>query len=187
MNQRFPSPLQPAIISGGLFGLLVALPPVQLVNCCTCCSLVIACGFFASFLYSRNCASAGVEFRPGTGALLGLAAGGVFAVVAVAVDALLTAWIGLPMQRALMEWVRDLPEIPPELNGQIDVWRDALESHESSPFRVLSLIWSLFVHLVQGAVFSTVGGLIGGAVFKKTPRATEQNVYDIPTDAPPSP
>ena len=57
MNQA-PSMLKPALISGVAFGVAGSIPVVNWINC-ACCALIIGCGFFAAFLYSKDSRAAG--------------------------------------------------------------------------------------------------------------------------------
>ncbi len=57
MNQA-PSMLKPALISGVAFGVAGSIPVVNWINC-ACCALIIGCGFFAAFLYSKDSRTAG--------------------------------------------------------------------------------------------------------------------------------
>jgi hypothetical protein len=158
--------LKPTLLAGVTFGVLAGLPYLDVVNFCTCCSLVVICGFAASYLYSRRCVNAGAEFRPGTGALVGLIAGVFFAFSTHLVGTLFKALVGQPGFRALLELFQAIPEIPPESQ---DLIGQALEEMEESGIDVVAAILGMFGWILVGAVFSTVGGLIGGAVFKVSP------------------
>ena len=61
MDDRSPSMLKPTLIGGGVAGAVASLPLVGALNC-LCCSLIIAGGFLAAFLYSKECRAQGVEF-----------------------------------------------------------------------------------------------------------------------------
>lgn len=163
MSDRSPEMLKPTLIAGASFGTLGALPVVSLINC-ACCALVIACGVFASYLYSRECRSQGAEFRPGSGALVGLVAGGFYAMVQTLVAALVRLLIGDRVAREVFEWVQSMPSIPAESRETIG---RLLE--RSSSWTVLTLVAGFLVTLLVAAVFSTAGGLVGGALFRVAP------------------
>jgi hypothetical protein len=165
-----PSLWKPALIGGAVFGLLGATPLISAVNCC-CCALVVAGGFVAAYLHSNACKKSGAAFGAADGALVGLAAGGFYALVSSFVQGLLTL-VMKPDYDQILEKI-DSGGAPPE----------ALEFAErivellSGP---LGLVIMFVGTLIIGLVFATLGGLIGGAVFKFEPVAP-------PPPSPPTP
>jgi len=160
MDDQSPSMLKPTLIGGGLFGLLGAIPFVSMLNC-ACCALVMGGGFFAAYLYSKECSGQGAAFRPGSGAVVGLVAGMFYAIT-----------------NAVLGWLFSQITTPPDIDEIIDQMEaadlppEAIDSAVRffemfmSPFGVVIMF---FVLLLAGAIFSTLGGLIGGAVFKVEP------------------
>lgn len=172
-----PSMLKPALIAGTLFGVAAGLPYLRMLNVCTCCLMVVLCGFLAAYVYSRLCRSVGTDFAVGSGALVGLVAGAFYAVVVSVVSTVATVAVGQPDVRGLLEFVQQIPEIPPESADMID---DALaQLDEESRFSAGSAITGFFMSVLIGAAFSTIGGLIDGAVFKTAAAAA-------PPPAPPA-
>ena len=153
-------------------GVLSALPLVAAGNLC-CCMWVISGGAIAAYLLQQNQST---PITPGDGALVGLLAGliGAFVQFAVAIP------IGIlvaPMERAMLQRVLDMAgTMPPDM-------RDMLERYSRSDAefsfglmilrRVVALMFGLFI----GAIFSTVGGVVGAMIFKKD---TPPGVIDIP-------
>jgi len=173
MNQA-PSMLKPALISGVAFGVAGGIPFVGAINC-LCCALVVACGMFAAFLYSKESRRAGLGFRPGNGATVGLVAGLVCGAITGVLSSVINRGRGMDdWQVALEQMQASGADIPPETLDQITTF---LETSGPTVF-TLGLI---FVCLVCGAIFGTVGGLIGGSVFKVEPQAPVQE------QAPPPP
>ena len=164
-----PSMVKPALIGGAIAGVAAGLPGLNLVNTCTCCSFVVAGGFLAAYLQSSACKAAGVKFDAGAGALSGLLAGLFYGVVVAVVGILVSSVIGDPLLRRFLEWVQQLPDTPPEALDMID---EVLLQLEEKTFGVIDFIKRLLISLASGAVFSTLGGLIGGAVFKFAPAET---------------
>ncbi len=161
MNDRSPDMLKPTLIAGALFGALAALPVIGFINC-ACCALILGCGFFGAYLYSNLCRRAGHEFRAGSGAIVGLISGAFYAMVHTLVSAIIELTTGGDfVARALLEWLKKLPNLPPESASAID---DALQN--MGTFGPVRLIMGFLFTLLLAAVFSTIGGLIGGAVFK---------------------
>lgn len=165
MSDRAPSLMMPALIGGGLGGLLSGIPKVGALNC-ACCALIASGGFLAAFLYSRQCESFGSAFTAGSGAKVGLAAAPVYAVIHTILLAVAIAVGGL-----------DLVEIEERLEANPDVSPEMIEGILGI-FESLSGVGGAFMVLIMtlilGAIFSTLGGLIGGAVFKKEAQAAPQ-------------
>ncbi len=163
MHDESPSMVGPTMIAGGLFGAVAGLPVFNLLNLCTCCSMVIACGFVAAYLTSKDARSRGVEFSIGRGAAAGLIAGLIYAVVVTVVSTVSKAVVGQPAMIAMLEWLQGLPDLPAENADMID---DALDELHENRFGVFEFVVGAFQSLFVGTIFSTIGGLIGGAVFK---------------------
>ena len=53
------------MIMGGLFGFVLSMPFINIVNFCTCCSGVIVCGFVAAWMRSKESAATGQIFDVG--------------------------------------------------------------------------------------------------------------------------
>jgi hypothetical protein len=164
--------LQPALIGGIVMGVLSALPIVAAGNLC-CCLWVIGGGAVAAYLFQQNQTA---PMTPGDGALVGLLAGliGAFVQLVIAIP------IGIlvaPMERAMLQRVIEIAgTMPPEM-------RDAIERYSNSGgqggivLMIVKQVVSLMVWLFVGAIFSTIGGLLGALVFKKQ---TPPGIIDIP-------
>lgn len=166
MDDRSPDLLRPTLIAGVVFGVLASIPFVNLLNC-LCCALVLGCGFFAAKLYAGDCRERGHEFRPGSGAMVGLVAGAFYAMTRSLVDTVLRLLIGDPTAKWMLELVRNLPNLPAETRDAMEELRQAAESTPT----VSNFIVEFFLWVLVAAIFSTVGGLIGGAVFRVAPPA----------------
>jgi len=163
MDQK-PSMLKPTLIGGAVFGALSGIPIVGALNC-LCCALVVGSGFLAAFLYSKECAGMGVGFRAGNGAVVGLVAGLFHAVFFAVVSGL----FGLLQSRA--DQVAQIEELLGRMEEQ-GADPQALEFAENIAEMFLGAMGIVFLFLFMlllGAVFATIGGLIGGAVFKIEP------------------
>ena len=163
MNHRSPDMLKPTLIAGLLFGVLGAVPVVNWINC-ACCALIVACGVFASYLYSGECRRQGAEFRPGNGALVGLVAGAFYAMASTLVGAIFRMLIGDRVAKMALEWIRNMPNLPAENRDMIEKFLE-----QAGAFGVLQLVLGFVLTLVVAAIFSTLGGLLGGALFKVAP------------------
>ena len=160
---------QPALIGGLVMGVLSSLPLINLGNLC-CCLWVVAGGVVAAYLLQQNQSQ---PLTPGDGALVGLFAG----LIGAGVGFVISIPIGLlmePMQRAMVQRTLEMSgNMPPAV-------REILENY-GQPRTALGFLGALvflvigfFFLLVVGAVFSTLGGLLGAAVFKKSPPPAPQ-------------
>jgi hypothetical protein len=176
MDKRSPDLLKPTLIAGLLFGFLGGVPFVNFINC-ACCALIIAAGFLASYLYSKECRKVGAEFRPGTGALVGLVAGAFYALMTTLVGTVASLAMGDFVATHLVDFFKQLPNMPADTVEQLDRMAE-----QAGTFSVGGLIVSFFGNVLFGAIFATVGGLIGGAVFK-----VERPAPPPPAPPPPPP
>jgi hypothetical protein len=161
MDNQSPSMLKSTLIGGALFGFIGGVPFIGILNC-ACCALVVAGGFLASYMYSKECRRQGVEFRAGGGALVGLVAGLFYAIVHALVDGVVKLISPFDPEQAVEMFEQF--GMPPE---SIDIAMKIMEGSGS----FMGFIITFFVLLLVAAVFSTIGGLIGGAVFKVTQEA----------------
>ena len=153
-------------------GVLSALPIVSVGNGC-CCLWVVSGGAIAAYLLQQNQAA---PIEPGDGALVGLLAGltGAFVqfLIAIPIDVMLA-----PFEQAMMQRVLDMGSLPPEI-------RDVLERYgrngtTSGVYFVVSRVVGLVFWLFVGAIFSTLGGLLGAMMFRR-------QVHPGTIDAPPT-
>ena len=156
-------------------GVLSALPIVAVGNLC-CCLWVIGGGVVAAYLFQQNQTT---PITPEDGALVGLLAGliGAFVQLVVAIP------IGIlvaPIERAMLQRMIEIAgTMPPEM-------RDAIERYSSTDgqggiaLMIVKQVVGLMFFLVVGAIFSTIGGVLGALVFKKPP---PPGVIDIPPTA----
>ena len=152
-------------------GVLSALPIVSVANAC-CCLWIVSGGLIAAYVLQQNQIT---PITPADGALVGLLAGLFGALVQVVVSIPINLIVG-PMERELMQRVLEMAgNIPPEI-------RDAFERYgrdgRAGPLLIFARIVELVFWLVIGSVFSTLGGLLGAALFRKP--APPPGTIDIP-------
>jgi hypothetical protein len=151
--------LKATLIGGALFGFLGGLPLVGALNC-ACCALFVAGGFLAAYLQSKECSRAGVEFRAGNGAVVGLVSG-LFYSIASAITSGIVSLIAPVDPEQMIEMMEQFG-VPSE---SIDMAARFMEGSGG----ILGALLGFFVTLLIAALFSTIGGLIGAAVFKVEP------------------
>ncbi len=161
IEDQAPAMLRPTAMAGIAAGLLTAIPLVGGLLLLACCSPVIGCGFLAAYWYSGACREAGIEFTPILGRTVGLISGAFWAAT-VTLFVVLT-WPGIDVAADEVEKSWDaMGQTSPELLDGLDQLRDFYA--ETSGFMLVLLVF--FVYLLIGAVFSTLGGMIGGVVFR---------------------
>jgi hypothetical protein len=155
------SKLKPAVIGGLVMGALSALPVVSLGNGC-CCLWVICGGLVAAYMLQEQEPG---PISPADGATVGLFAG----VIGAFVSLVFSIPLGLllaPMQRQLVDRLLQSGQLPPEF-----------ERFASSMVGVVGFVLGFMALLMAGVIFSTLGGLLGAAIFK---RKTPPDGIDIP-------
>src|SRR5262249_38345883 len=115
-------------------GVLTALPLINVGNLC-CCLWVIGGGLVAAYVFQQNQPG---PMSPSDGALVGLLAGLVGALVQLVVSIPLDLIVG-PMQRAMVQRVLDMSGNMPSN------WRDILERADQGSNRAT---WFAVGHLV---------------------------------------
>jgi len=144
---------QPALIGGAVMGVLSALPLISAFNI-FCCLWVVAGGVVAAYILQQNQSA---SITPGDGALAGLFAGIVGAFIYLVLSIPITILMA-PFERELMERIlNNAGGIPPE-------YREFVGTGFG---RTVQLVMGFVFMLVAGAIFSTLGGLLGAAIFKK--------------------
>ncbi len=160
---------QPALYGGLLLGVLSALPLISLGNVC-CCLWILAGGVVAAYLLQANQPA---PITPGDGAVVGLLAGLIGSVVQLFVSIPVGLVMGPIQGRIAERLLQSAGEIPENVRPMMDALRHG-------GFSVLGAIFGFFVFLCLAIVFSTLGGLIGAAIFRK-------KVPLVPPDLPPPP
>ena len=159
--------LQPVLFGGLFIGVLSALPIISLGNCC--CLWVMGGGVVTAYLIQHDRPD---PIQLGEGALGGFLSGIVGAVV-YAVVALPIQLVTAPLQRGLMDGLLEMAaDVPPEV-------RELLEDLGSGG-GLGGVVVGFFFMLAVGMVFSSLGGLLGALIFRKTPPA-------VPAASPPPP
>ncbi len=161
---------QPALYGGLLLGVLSALPIISLGNVC-CCLWVLSGGAVAAYILQANQPT---PITPGDGAVVGLLAGVIGSIVQLFVSIPVSLMMG-PIQGRIAERIlENAGDIPENVRPMMDALRHG-------GFSVIGAVLGFMVFLCIALVFSTLGGLIGAAIFKnKTPI-----VPPMPPDLPP--
>jgi len=146
--------LKPAFLGGLFIGVLSALPLVNMGNCC-CCLWVLAGGALTVYLRQQNTP---FSVPAAEGAIMGLIAGAIGGAMAT-VLAIPLQFVTAGFNQEMMDQVLSNPDVPQEL-------RDLFQQTATGPIAVVLM---LIINLVVMSIFGTLGGLLGVAIFKKTP------------------
>jgi hypothetical protein len=150
------SKLQPALLGGLVLGVLSALPIVNMGNAC-CCLWVIAGGVTAAYLLQN---SQSTPVTSGDGAAVGFLAGVVGAIVWQALAIPVTLLMG-PVQARMLERLLDSGDLPENMRQVFETLQ------QNAAFSVARFIVGSVFTLFISVIFSTVGGLVGAALFRR--------------------
>ena len=160
---------QPALIGGVIIGVLSALPFISAGNLC-CCLWVVSGGGVAAYLFQQNTTA---PMTPSDGAIVGLLAGLagtlVRTVISIPID-----FVAGPMEQAMVQRVLDMGTLPPEARNILE---RIGQGGMGGAFYVIEKIVGLMFWAFIGAIFATLGGLLGALIFK---RQGPPAVIDVP-------
>ena len=153
---------KPALIGGVALGILSAIPVIGYCNC-VCCAWAVGGGILAAYLHVKE---SPFLVTMGRGALAGLAAGAIGAVVcglfSIPIQLISTGGGNSAM---IMEQFQELlaknPDFPQEARQSIET----LIMRED--FMMLIAMFSFLCNIVFFSLFAMLGGAIGVAVFEK--------------------
>lgn len=151
-----------ALIGGVALGVLSALPIIGSFNC-VCCAWAICGGILAAYLYVKDSPSL---VTMGRGALTGLAAGAIGAVVCslFSIPQQLISTGGASASMLMEQFEEQMsknPSFPEELRQSIE----ALLMRED--IMTLIAVSQFFFSIVFFSLFAMLGGAIGVAIFEK--------------------
>jgi len=167
MNNERPSFFMPALIGGGLAGILSAIPFIS----CLCCLWIIGGAMLAAYLLSKD---SKVALSSGDGAIVGALAGVIAAIVDFFVSIPFQA-MNDEMARSIMEKVSEYAdEMPQGLEGFLEGGGEA-----SMAMNILGLLIAAVVFSILGAL----GGILGMSMFRKKFFPVQENVtIDVPKE-----
>ena len=177
-----PAKLQPALLGGVAIGVLSALPVVNIGNLC-CCAWVVFGGALAAYLMQQNFPA---PVGAGDGALVGLMAGAIGAVVGSILAIPISMAMG-PFQLQILDRVMEgSRDMPPEVREIFEQMRGGMAG---SAMLGAAFIFSLMFTLFFYSLFGLLGGLLGAVMFRKDappPAPPTTGGFTPPTFTPPS-
>jgi hypothetical protein len=147
------SKLKPALIGGVVVGLLSAIPFVNLLNFC-CCLWALLGGALAANIFIKNSPT---PAGPGDGAVVGLLAGVVGALIYIVIGiplGILTSGVMVSLMSGLIQ------NMDPSQ-------AEAIRQQMASTQNIAGAIINGLIMAVLLVVFSTIGGLLGIPIFEK--------------------
>jgi hypothetical protein len=163
------SKLQPALLGGLVLGVLSALPIVSMGNAC-CCLWVLAGGATAAYLLQN---SQPAPISAGDGAAVGFLAGVVGAIVWQVLAIPVTVMMG-PIQARMFERLLNSGDVPDNVRPIFEAMQ------QNAGFGIARFIVGSVFTMFVSVIFSTVGGLVGAALFRR-------KVPPLPPDLPGDP
>lgn len=148
--------LKPALWGGVVIGVLSGLPLVSAGNCC-CCLWIVAGGALAAFLLQN---ATPTPIAMGDGALVGLLSGLIGAVVNTIIAVPMTVLLGPVQQKLLQRIMEAQPDMPENV-------RQMFDNMGGAGVTAIGVVMTFVTMLVLGAVFASLGGLLGAFFFKK--------------------
>jgi len=146
--------LKPALIGGVLIGVLSVIPFVSAANLC-CCLWAIVGGLLATYLYVKNSPT---PASAADGAVLGVIAGAVGAVISLILGIPIALAMGPVMRNMIVSLMHNLdPRQAELLRQQFEAQGNALGP----------LILQSFIGAALLFVFAILGGLLGVPIFEK--------------------
>jgi len=168
--QDKPSKIRVSLISGGLIGLVWAIPGINLINCC-CCAGVVLGGVLAVYLHQQEFTPEMPAMESSDAVILGILSGVVAAFAAVILNLLILATVGdvgaeiaRSVLGSLIERMEESGSLPPET---IDEMKSEFERSVSQSRTFTGVMADLVVNLILNPLFAMAGALIGFSIFKR--------------------
>ena len=153
---------QPALIGGLIAGILSVIPLVNLVNCCFCAWLLVGGAVAAKMLINRTPRPIKSGEGAQVGALAGVIAAGIYFIINLA---LIVFSVGLVFQQKLFARIEEMSD-DPQFRETIQKIIEA-NVNQTPGQRLISSLPILIALSVLYMGFSTLGGLLGVALFEK--------------------
>ena len=155
---------QPALVGGLIAGLLSSIPLVNIANCCFCAWLLVGGAIAAKMLINRTPRPVRSGEGARVGAVAGLIAAGIYSLISLA---MVVFGIGQDIQQQ-QESLREIAERSgdPQVREMAQRFVEMIVNQTPAQriffaFVILIMLSALYVG------FSTLGGLLGVALFEK--------------------
>ncbi len=171
---------QPALIGGLIAGILSVIPGVEIGNCCFCAWLVIGGAIAAKMVISRTQR----QVKIGEGAQIGAIAGLIASAVYIFLNLVsLVLGIGQQTKRDILARLSESVNNP-EFQEMMQKILEA-SANQTTAQRLVAALPGMILFAVLFVGFSTLGGLLGVALFEK--RRDQPPPPQYPPGYPPNP
>ncbi len=168
MTNERPSMFMPALIGGGLAGVLSGIPIIN----CLCCLWIIGGAMLAAYLLAKD---SKVMLSLGDGAIVGALAG----VIAAIVD----FFVSMPFQAMSEDIFRNVMERFSEYADEMPQGWESLMEGGGFEASVAMTILGLLIAAVVFSILGALGGILGMSLFGKKFFPPQGNVtIDIPKE-----
>lgn len=167
MGYKKPSPysdlhLKVSILCGIIMGIITGVPYINLINCCYL--IYLGGGLLAVYIFSRR----SDMLRMSDSLIIGIITGFICGLIARIIDAVLFL-LGFNQQEHLMETMMSFfenMELPAETAIQLnEQFNEALEMARNQT--IGDILKFTLITIIMSIIFTTIGSLIGGLLFKK--------------------
>jgi len=153
---------QPALIGGVIGGILSVIPGISLINCCFCAWLLFGGAIAAKLLINRTPRPVKSGEGAQVGAIAGLIAAGIYFFISLA---LIVFSVGLGFQQKMFERIAERYN-DPQFREMLQKIIEA-NANQTPGQRLIASLPVLIALSVLYVGFSTLGGLLGVALFEK--------------------
>jgi hypothetical protein len=153
---------QPALVGGLMAGILSSIPLVGAANCCFCAWLLVGGAVAAKMLINRTQRPVRNGEGAQVGAMAGLIAAGIYSLIYLT---LVVFGVGQGFEQELLNQIRDMsndPRIQEDIQKIIEAGANQTQAQ-----RIVYALISAVIASVLFIGFSTLGGLLGVALFEK--------------------
>lgn len=171
---------QPALVGGLIAGILSVIPGVSFVNCCFCGWLLVGGAVAAKMLINRTPRPVKSGEGAQVGAMAGLVASGVYLLISIPVTLF---DIGGKFREGMLERISESSN-----NSDLhEMMRKIIEAgaNQTPAQRLVAGLPFLIVAALLFVGFSTLGGLLGVALFEKRKGQAPPPQYPPPPGYPP--
>lgn len=168
MNNQKPEMFVPALIGGGVAGVLSGIP----LFCCLCCLWIIGGAMLASYLLAKN---SPVALSAGDGAIVGVFSGIIAAVVNV--------FVSIPFQKITADLIDKAIEYLPQSTEEMPFGMERLMEGGAEGTTISGFFFLLVITAIIFSILGALGGIIGISLFgKKFLPAKPEGGGDVPKD-----
>ncbi|MBD3415183.1 MAG: hypothetical protein GF421_12240 [Candidatus Aminicenantes bacterium] len=169
MEEQRTNMLIPALIGGGVAGVLSAVPVLN----CLCCLWIIGGGIIAVFFLNKDTPK---PLTMGDGTVVGIFSG----LVATAADFLISIPLAPITNKFIANVMERLAQYAEEMPAGWETWLEKGGAEVSVSLILLGILINAVIFSVLGAL----GGIIGVSIFKRDQaRQGDKSVVDIPEES----